>query len=87
MDLSVKPGDNFILYANGTWLKNNHILAAKTRWESFNKLIEDTAKMLHLLLEDAAKNAGSDSKLRKVGDFFKKVVLILQCSKSWDMIR
>lgn len=33
MDLSVKPGDNFYLYANGNWLKNNPVPASKTRWE------------------------------------------------------
>ena len=27
MDLSVKPGDNFYLYANGTWLKKTPISA------------------------------------------------------------
>ena len=31
MDFSVKPGDNFYLYANGNWLKNNPIPASKTR--------------------------------------------------------
>ena len=35
MDLSVKPGDNFYLYANGNWLKNNPVLASKTRWGKF----------------------------------------------------
>ena len=25
MYLTVKPGDNFFLYANGTWLKNNPV--------------------------------------------------------------
>ncbi|MFZ1799263.1 MAG: hypothetical protein WAU24_05310, partial [Chitinophagaceae bacterium] len=30
MDLSVKPGDNFYLYANGNWLKNNPVPASKT---------------------------------------------------------
>ena len=29
MDQSVKPGDNFYLYANGRWLKNNPCLPAK----------------------------------------------------------
>ncbi len=29
MDLSVKPGDNFYLYADGGWLKNNPVPASK----------------------------------------------------------
>ena len=32
MDMSVKPGDNFYLYANGGWLKKNPVPASKTRW-------------------------------------------------------
>ena len=37
MDLSVKPGDNFYQYANGTWIKNNPVPASKTRWGSFDE--------------------------------------------------
>ena len=40
MDTSVKPGDDFFHYANGTWLKNNPIPADQTRWGSFNALEE-----------------------------------------------
>ena len=31
-DLSVKPGDDFFNYANGTWLANTQIPADRTRW-------------------------------------------------------
>ena len=39
MDLSIKPGDNFYMYANGNWIKNTPIPAKETRWGSFNILI------------------------------------------------
>src|SRR5450755_1407133 len=66
MDLSVRPGDNFFLYASGKWMKNNPVPPSKTRWGSFNQLIDGNTSKLHMLLEDAARNAGSDSKLQKV---------------------
>ena len=70
MDLSVKPGDNFYLYANGTWLKNTPIPGSKTRWGSFDKLAEESSLALKELLENAAANPGTNSLMKRVGDFF-----------------
>jgi putative endopeptidase len=69
MDLSVRPGDNFFLYANGTWIKNNPVPASKTRWGSFDELRESNAKRLRTLLESAAANT-TDPKAQKIGDFY-----------------
>jgi putative endopeptidase len=33
MDFSVKPGDDFYLYANGNWLKNNPIPNGYSTWK------------------------------------------------------
>lgn len=72
MDLSVKPCDNFYLYANGTWLKNNPIPPEYNQWGSFNILAEHNGDVLHGILEDAAadKSAPAGSNKRKVGDFY-----------------
>ncbi|MBV9962100.1 MAG: M13 family metallopeptidase [Parafilimonas sp.] len=70
MDLSVKPGDNFYLYANGTWLKNNPVPASKTRWGSFDLLRQTSLDRLKLLSEDAAKNAAKNSLNQRVGDLY-----------------
>ena len=51
MDLSVKPGDNFYLYANGAWLKNNPVPASKTRWGSFDVLRQTSLERLKLLVQ------------------------------------
>ena len=56
MDLSIKPGDNFYLYANGAWIKKTPIPASKTRWGSFDALAEESSQALKGLLEEAAKN-------------------------------
>ncbi|MER3463499.1 MAG: peptidase M13 [Chitinophagaceae bacterium] len=70
MDLSVKPGDNFYLYANGNWIKNNPIPSSKTRWGSFDVLREESSKRMQSLLEEAAKKASTDPKMQKIGDFY-----------------
>ena len=70
MDLSVNPGDNFYLYANGSWLKNTPIPPSKTRWGSFNILSEESSQSLKMLLEEAAKNPGTNSLMKRVGDFY-----------------
>jgi len=70
MDLSVKPGDNFYLYANGNWIKNNPVPASKTRWGSFDELREESSKRMRTLLEDASKNSKKDRLNQMIGDFY-----------------
>lgn len=73
IDNSVKPGDNFFQYANGSWLKTNPIPGSETRWGSFNELQENNYSALHHLLDSAAavKNAPKGSLVQKVGDFYR----------------
>ena len=71
MDLSVKPGDNFYLYANGTWIKNNPVPASRTRWGSFDELRQESSKRLQTLLDDATKASNPDRKTKIIGDFYK----------------
>lgn len=70
MDQSVTPGDNFFLYANGTWLKNNPVPPSKTRWGSFDALRQTSLDRLKLLTEDAAKNSSKNSLYQHVGDLY-----------------
>jgi putative endopeptidase len=70
MDLSVKPGDNFYLYANGTWLKKNPVPASKTRWGSFDLLRQTSLDRLKILCESAAANAAKSSINQRVGDLY-----------------
>lgn len=69
MDLSVKPGDNFFLYANGNWIRKNPVPASKTRWGAFGVIDEENNNRMHQLLEDAAKNE-SAGKFKKLGDYY-----------------
>src|SRR6185437_13835016 len=73
MDTTVRPGDNFFMYANGAWLKKNPIPASETRWGSFNELQENNYRILHGILDSAAaiKDPKAGSREQKVGDFYR----------------
>ncbi len=72
MDLSVKPGDDFYTYANGTWLKNNPIPEKEVRWGSFNVLRDFNITAVKSILVDAKndKTAKPGSIEKRVGDFY-----------------
>lgn len=60
MDRSVKPGDDFFRYVNGTWFDQAEIPADRTRWGSFDELRQNTDKDALAILEAAAKNKNLD---------------------------
>jgi putative endopeptidase len=71
MDLSVKPGDNFFEYANGTWMKENTIPAKETRWGSFNILRQENTDRLLGLLNEVSKTSHTNGSLeQRVGDLY-----------------
>ena len=69
MDPTVKPGDNFYVYANGSWMKQNPVPASKTRWGSFNIIAEENSKRLRELLDEQAKKT-APGKFAQVGDYY-----------------
>lgn len=72
MDLSVKPSDDFYLYANGGWLKSSTIPSDKSRWGSFNELAEQNRSVLMSIVNDLNSNkkfkVGSNE--QRVFDFY-----------------
>ena len=71
MDKSVKPGDNFFEYVNGTWLANTEIPADKSRYGSFDSLRDRSDDNVKVIIEAAAaKNAPVGSEEQKIGDFY-----------------
>jgi predicted metalloendopeptidase len=71
MDRSVKPGDNFFEYANGTWLKNTPIPPDRSSYGVGAILDELTSRRVaDLIKEAAAANAPAGTNLRKIGDFY-----------------
>jgi putative endopeptidase len=89
MDLSVKPGDNFFEYANGTWLKENAIPAKETRWGSFNILRQENTDKLIGLLNDVSKTSHAKGTLeQRVGDLYASAMDSLAIEKlGYDPIK
>src|SRR3954465_2671091 len=65
MDTSVKPSDDFYLFANGGWVKSNPVPPEFSRWASFNELAEKNNDALHEIAEKAAGGATDDPKKSK----------------------
>ncbi|NCD67939.1 M13 family metallopeptidase [Mucilaginibacter agri] len=71
MDPSVKPGDNFYEYANGTWVKKNEIPLKETRWGSFNILRNENTQKVLTILNDANKAGQPKGSVKqRVGDLY-----------------
>src|SRR5438445_2706987 len=69
-DPSVKPQDDFFIYANGSWIKRTEIPPEYSRWGSFNQLIERNNDALHVIAEKTATTKASDPTIQKVGDYY-----------------
>ena len=72
IDISVSPCDDFFQFASRTWLKNNPIPAAESRWSSFDLLVKQNEAIMRTILEESAthKGAAKGSNAQKVGDFY-----------------
>src|SRR6266436_4308965 len=73
MDTSVKPQDDFYLYANGGWLKRNPVPPEYSRWAAFSKLEKKNNEALHKTTEKTANahvDANTAPEVQKVGDYY-----------------
>jgi len=71
MDTSVKPGDDFYRYANGSWLRRAAIPAGQSSYDNRAVLMEKTSQRVRELIQSAAaSNSASGSVAQKVGDYY-----------------
>ncbi len=71
-DTSIKPGEDFFRYVNGTWIKHNPIPPEYGRWGSFPKLRDDNLLALREILDDLAKTDKKlDGNRGKLRDFYR----------------
>jgi putative endopeptidase len=70
MDTSVKPGDDFFKYANGTWFAKTEIPADHVVVGAGADLADATEKRLADLIQAAGKTAAPGSDARRVADFY-----------------
>jgi predicted metalloendopeptidase len=72
MDTSVRPGDDFYTYANGTWLKNSDIPADRSSVGSFLIASNTTESQLKTVMTDLlARPTAPGSDARKIADYYR----------------
>ena len=72
MDRSVRPGDDFFLYANGGWIARTEIPADRSSYGRSAMLVEKTQDQLGQIMRDlAASPQKPGSNARKIADFYK----------------
>ena len=70
IDTSVKPGDDFFAFANGTWVKNTEIPADRSSYGNFAVLDNLVQKRTADLISNAAKNAKAGSPASKIAAYY-----------------
>ena len=71
MDPSVKPGDNFYLYANGGWIARTEIPPDRSGLSVFSVLLDRSNKHVAAIIEEEAKsNPAAGSNARKIADVY-----------------
>ena len=71
MDTTIKPGDNFWLFANGAWNQKAIIAGTESSVGSFTDLRKANRDAMRTLCEDAAKASGAKGTVeQQVGDLY-----------------
>ena len=71
MDTTVKPGDDFFAYVNGTWIAETEMPADKSRYGAFDRLRDESQEAVKAIIEESSNGdfpKGSDE--QKVGDLY-----------------
>jgi putative endopeptidase len=72
LDRSFNPADDFFMFANGTFIKNNPIPASESTYGIFNLVEDSVYEYLRQICVNAStdKSALKGSNTQKIGDFF-----------------
>lgn len=70
-DESIKPGDDFFMYASGTWYKNFEIPSDKTRVGAFSVLADKARDQVKAVIDEVVEAGGEDgSNEQMIADFY-----------------
>ncbi len=67
---AVKPGDDFFMYASGTWYDNYVMPADKTRYGAFSGLAERSEDDVKAIIEEIAARKDLNAEEKLVADFY-----------------
>ena len=69
-NLDVKPGDDFFMYASGTWYDNYVMPADKTRYGAFAALHERSEKRVKEIIDELSTKSDLNAEEKLVADFY-----------------
>lgn len=69
-DETIKPGDDFFMYASGTWYKNYEMPADKTRFGAFSALAERSEERVKVIIEEIASRSDLNAEEKLIADFY-----------------
>ena len=69
-DESVKPGDDFFMYASGTWYENYELPADKTRFGAFNALADRSEEQVKQIIDDIMASDNLTAEEQLVHDYY-----------------
>ena len=70
MDTSVRPGQDFNQFANGTYLRNTPIPADKSSYGAFHMLNDQAQIDLRALVDESAANPSASPDAARIGNFY-----------------
>src|SRR6476646_11748807 len=74
MDRSVKPGDDFWAFVNGSWDKRTQIAADRASAGPFVTLSDKSEADVHQIVDQLAADPNRDHLGQQVGDFYASVM-------------
>ncbi|MDD2983307.1 MAG: M13 family metallopeptidase [Crocinitomicaceae bacterium] len=87
IDKSVRPQDDFFMYANGSWVKNNPVPSTESRWGSFNELEKSNMLKLTGILEDVSASKKGGELEANLGNYYTSFMDMENRNKlSWNVI-
>ena len=80
-DESVKPGDDFFMYASGTWYENYKMPADKTRFGAFSALAERSEEQVKTIVEEIANAKDLNEEQQLIADFYNAYMDVERLNK------
>ncbi|MEQ3659601.1 MAG: M13 family metallopeptidase [Glaciecola sp.] len=69
-NLDVKPGDDFFMYASGTWYDNFEMPSDKTRYGAFSVLADRSEERVKQIIDDISKANELNAEEQLIADFY-----------------
>lgn len=69
-NLDIKPGDDFFMYASGTWYDNYEMPADKTRFGAFTALAERSEEQVKEIIDSLVDGKDLNAEEKMVADFY-----------------